>query len=176
VVFGRRTGLAAAKHAKEKDLPVLPQQAESVVEDRINGLLGSKGNERVPVLRSEMQCLMTDKCSVFRTKVELEEALEEVRRLKEKCANVGLVNKSRMFNYELQEAFELANMLKTAEAIVFCALQRRESRGAHYRNDYPERNDEEWLKHTLVHVAPEELRIAYKPVSIPRFAPEKRKY
>ena len=176
VVFGRRTGLAAARHVKEKDLPSLPQQAENIVEERIRSVLESAGNERVPTLRETMQCVMTDKCSVFRTRAELEEALETVRRLQTRCANVGLVNKTRIFNYELQEAFELSNMLKTAEAIVFSALQRKESRGAHYRDDFPERNDGEWLKHTLMYTTPSDLKIGYKPVSITRFEPEKRKY
>ena len=115
-------------------------------------------------------------CSVFRNGDGLGQALEEIRQLEKRCLNVGLANKSKIFNYELEEALELGNMLKTAEAIVFSALQRNESRGAHYRSDCPERNDEEWLKHTLVYVAPQGLKISYKPIAITRFLPEKRRY
>jgi succinate dehydrogenase / fumarate reductase flavoprotein subunit len=85
-------------------------------------------------------------------------------------------NKSRKFNYELTEFFELKNMLKTAEVMVFSALQRGESRGSHFRSDFPERNDEQWLKHTFVHAALEGLRASYRPVVITKFAPEKRRY
>ncbi len=104
------------------------------------------GNERVPVLREALQCLMTEKCSVFRNGDGLEQALAEICQLEKRYLNVGLRNKGKVFNYELQEALELDNMLRIAEAIVFSALQRKESRGAHFRSDYPERNDEEWLK------------------------------
>ena len=176
VVFGHRTGVYAAKHAKGNDLPPLPQQAESIVSNKVNRLLDSAGNERAAVLREAMQSLMTEKCSVFRNSDGLEQALEGIRQLEKRYLNVCLMNKSKIFNYELQEALELGNMLKTAQAIVFSALKRKESRGAHYRSDYLERNDEEWLKHTLVYVAPEGLKTAYKPVSINRFAPEKRRY
>jgi succinate dehydrogenase / fumarate reductase flavoprotein subunit len=176
VVFGCRTGINVAKHAKEKDLPPIPQQAESIVVDKVNSLLDCSGNERVPVLREAMQRLMTEKCSVFRNGDGLGQALEEIRQLEKRCLNVGLANKSKIFNYELEEALELGNMLKTAEAIVFSAFQRNESRGAHYRSDCPERNDEEWLKHTLVYMAPQGLKTAYKPIAITRFPPEKRRY
>jgi succinate dehydrogenase / fumarate reductase flavoprotein subunit len=87
-----------------------------------------------------------------------------------------MANKTRSFNYELEEALELENMLKTAETMVFSALQRKESRGAHYRQDFPERNDEEWLKHTLVYATPDGLTLRYKPVTITRFPPKERRY
>ncbi len=176
VVFGHRTGLSVSNHVKEKSFLTLPQQAESIAVDKINSLLDSHGNERVPMLRAALQQLMTEKCSVFRTNDCLKEALEEIRQLQKRLVNVGLVNKGRVFNFELQEALELCNMLKIAEAIVFSALQRKESRGAHYRSDYPERNDEEWLAHTLVSAVSEGLKAEYKSVSITRFAPERRRY
>jgi succinate dehydrogenase / fumarate reductase flavoprotein subunit len=176
VVFGRRTGVNVAKHAKEKDLPPLPQQAESLVFDKVNGLLESRGNERVSVLREVMQRLMTEKVSVFRNGDGLEQALGEIRQLEKRYVNVGLANKGKIFNYELEEALELGNMLKTAETIVYSALQRRESRGAHYRSDFAERNDQEWLKHTLVRVSPEGLKVTHKPIAITRFPPENRRY
>ncbi|HSQ48510.1 MAG TPA: hypothetical protein VLL96_02370, partial [Candidatus Deferrimicrobiaceae bacterium] len=96
--------------------------------------------------------------------------------LKKSYLNIGLMNKSRIFNYELQEALELGNMLRVAEVIVYSALQRLESRGAHFRNDYPERNDEEWLKHTFVNETPTGLQICHKPVVIGKFTPQKRSY
>jgi succinate dehydrogenase / fumarate reductase flavoprotein subunit len=130
----------------------------------------------VPVIREAMQHLMTEKCSVFRNHDALQEALTEIRSLKKRYASLAMANKTRSFNYELEEALELENMLKTAEAMVFSALQRKESRGAHYRQDFPERNDEEWLKHTLVYAAADGLTLRYKPVTITRFPPKERRY
>jgi succinate dehydrogenase / fumarate reductase, flavoprotein subunit len=176
VVFGHRAGLSAADHVKERNFPDLPQQAESIVEAKIKNLIDSQAKEHVTDLRCAMQELMTKKCSVFRNKQGLSEALIEIRQLQKRSLNICVNNKSEVFNYELQEALELENMLKVAEAIVFSALKRKESRGAHYRSDFPDRNDEGWLKHTLVAVTPEGLKIDYRPVSITRFTPEERRY
>ena len=119
---------------------------------------------------------MTQKVSVFREAGSLESALAEIRQLRKRCLNVGLRNKSTVFNYELQEALELSNMLHVAEVIVYSALARKESRGAHFRNDYPQRNDKQWLTHSFVMETASGLEASYKPVSITRFAPEKRRY
>ncbi len=176
VVFGRRTGINVAELSKEKTMPTLPLQAENIIVDKINSLLNSMGNEHVPVLRSALQCLMTKNCSVFRNNVGLREALEEIHQLEKRFLNVGITFKDKVFNYELQETLELENMLKVAESIVFSALQRKESRGAHFRSDYPQRNDKECLHHTLVYLTTEGLKTTYKPVSVTRFSPEKRRY
>jgi succinate dehydrogenase / fumarate reductase, flavoprotein subunit len=176
VVFGHRTGISVAAYAAEKTLAPLPLQAENIVVDKIACLLGSMGNEHVPVLRAAMQRLMTEKCSVFRNNAGLREALEEIWQLEKRFLTVGIVYKEKLFNYELQETLELENMLKVAEAIVFSALKRKESRGSHFRSDYPQRNDEDELRHTLVYLTSNGLKTAYRPVSITRFTPEKRKY
>ena len=176
VVFGRRTGLSVLNDLKGRVFQPLPLQAESIVVDKINSLLESKGTERTPPLREAMQRLMTEQCSVFRNGETLTQTLEQIRQLKKRCSSIGLNNKSKIFNYELQETLELCNMLRIAEVIVYSALQRKESRGAHFRSDYPERNDEEWLKHTFINEAPSGLKESYKPIAITRFAPEKRRY
>jgi succinate dehydrogenase / fumarate reductase flavoprotein subunit len=176
VVFGRKVGATVTTHVKETVMPKLPAQAEYDIENKITSLLESDGNERVPVIREAMQHLMTEKCSVFRNHDALQEALTEIRNLKKRYASLAMANKTRSFNYELEEALELENMLKTAETMVFSALQRKESRGAHYRQDFPERNDEEWLKHTLVYATPDSLTLSYKPVSVTRFPPKERRY
>ena len=138
--------------------------------------MGSRGNYRVPVIRKAMQHVMTEKCSAFRDRTGLTQALATISELKQKLSKTSLTNKSKRFNYELQEAFELGNMLKTAEVIVFSALNREESRGSHFRKEHPERNDEELLKHTLIHSTNERLTLSYKPVVVTKFAPEKRRY
>jgi succinate dehydrogenase / fumarate reductase flavoprotein subunit len=176
VVFGRRAGEALAASVKKTEMPQLPVEAEEAVEKKSQGLFKSEGGERVPVIREAMQQVMTEKCNVFRNQHDLQKALAEIRQLKKRYANVCLANSSRRFNYALQDALELENMLKTAEAIVFSALQRKESRGAHYREDFPKRNDAEWLKHTLAYAAPERLRLRYMPVTVTRFPPEERRY
>jgi succinate dehydrogenase / fumarate reductase, flavoprotein subunit len=176
VVFGRRAGLSILKEIKARFTQPLPVQAENIVVDKINSLLESKGTECVAALRERLQCLMTEECSVFRKGQALEGAYVEILHLKKRALNIGLTNKSKVFNYELQEALELNNMLRVAEVIVYSALRRTESRGAHFRSDYPERNDEQWLRHTFVNETPTGLRESYKPLGSGRFTPEKRSY
>ncbi len=176
IVFGKRAGLSILREVKERIFPPLPEQAESVVEDKINSLLESKGTERIHVLRETLQCLMTQQCSVFRNGKNLKQTLEQIQELKHKVQNIGLTNKSKIFNMELQEAFELYNMIRVAEVIVYSAFQRRESRGAHFRSDYPDRDDEQWLKHTFVHQTSTGLKESYRPLLSGRFAAQKRRY
>ena len=176
VVFGKRTGLAILKELSSRHFLPLPPQAESIVEDKINNLIRSKGDENVAKIRETLQCLMTQNCSVFRTAQTLEKALEQVQHLKKRIQNLGLTNKSLIFNLELQEAFELQNMIRIAEVIIYSALKRTESRGAHWRLDYQERNDNDWLKHTFIHETQNGLKESYKPVVADRLAPQKRRY
>ena len=176
IVFGRRAGIAIAKFVKEVPAPTQIQNMEEKVSKELQSLIDSKGGEKAGEVRREMQWLMMDKCSLFRDKKSLEQALTEIRQLQNRYKNLSLTHQGKEFNYELEEALELGNMLKIAEVIVFSALQREESRGAHYRTDYPERNDELWLKHTLVSRVPSGLQTRYKPVSITRFRPLTRRY
>jgi succinate dehydrogenase / fumarate reductase flavoprotein subunit len=175
-VFGGRTGLSILRDIKTRSVQPIPVQAESIVTDKISSLIESKGGECIAILRENMQWLMNEQCSVFRNGQALKQTLLLIRQLKKRALNVCLTNKSRIFNYELQEALELNNMLRIAEIIVYSALQRKESRGAHFRNDYPERNDEEWLKHTFVNETPTGLKESYKQIATGRFTPEKRRY
>ncbi len=176
VVFGRRAGVSMAKYVKETTLPKLPKGVEATVSGEIEDLLESTGNERVGRVREEMQSIMMGKCSVFRDRRGLEQTWKEVRQLKSRYGNLGLTHKGRAFNYELEEALELENMLKIAEVIVLSALRREESRGAHYRRDFQNRNDESWLKHTLAFQTSEGLQIRFKPVTVTRFQPKVRRY
>lgn len=176
VVFGQRVGKSVMAYAKKVETPQMPAEAENAVENKISSILESEGAERAPAIRRAMQQVMTEKCGVFRNHDDLQQALTEIRQLKKRYANLALAHKARKFNYELEETLELENMLKTAETIVFSALQRKESRGAHYRSDFPERNDKEMLKHTLIYAAPEGLKLCYKPVTVTRFPLQERRY
>jgi succinate dehydrogenase / fumarate reductase flavoprotein subunit len=176
VVFGRRVGVTVAAYAKKAVMPQPSAKTEDAMEKKIVSLFKPEGTQHVSSIRETLQQIMTTKCSVFRNQGDLQEALSEIRQLKKQYANVALANKANSFNYELEEALELGNMLKTAEAMVFSALQRKESRGAHYRSDFPERNDGEWLKHTLVYAALEGPIVLYKPVAVTWFKPQERRY
>jgi len=127
-------------------------------------------------IRESLQRVMAEKCSVFRNHDGLTDALSEIQKLKKRYTSLKVANQGRKFNYELQEALELGNMLVTAEVIAFSALRRHESRGAHFRQDFHERNDSDWLKHTLVSMSKDGLKLSYRPVVLSRFLPEKRRY
>ncbi len=176
VVFGKRAGSDVAEYVGKIEAATLPPGAEQFVSSKLDKLLSSSGKERVGSLREEMQATLTELCSVFRDKNGLEQALHRVRELQGKMASLGLTYSGKRFNYELEDALELNNMLKLAELIVYSALQREESRGAHYRNDFPNRNDDAWFKHTLISGTSAGLEIQYKPVVVTRFEPKARKY
>ena len=115
-------------------------------------------------------------CSVFRNKTGLETALKRILDLKGRYEMVGVANSGSRFNTELMEALELESLLGLAQAILVSAVAREESRGAHFREDFPERDDGNWLRHTLVQKTDQGLRLFYKPVSITRFEPKPRVY
>ena len=177
IVFGAVAGEEVAKMAMRSDLPELPKEALGAEEKRVfDGILGSEGDERVPVIRAELRRMMDEKVHVFRHGDQLREALKEVRELKERFKHISVEDKGRTFNTALVHALELDFMLDVAEVIIASALARTESRGAHYRLDYPERDDANWLKHTLAYYTPEGPRLAYEPVRITKWKPTVRKY
>ncbi len=184
VVFGRRSGKALGEFCRRADYAPLPAQAEAEVEGALEELRAGRGSERASVLRSEMQRVMMDKVGVFREAKSMGEALAEVRALKERFTHLGIDDRSAAFNTDLLEAFELGALLDLAEVTAASALQRTESRGAHYRDDYPERDDTHWLKHTLAYRSDGpgarptggEARFDFKPVVVTRFEPKPRTY
>jgi succinate dehydrogenase / fumarate reductase flavoprotein subunit len=119
---------------------------------------------------------MTEEGSVFRNEEGMKRGVEGIRSLKERYQNIGINDKRKAFNFELMEAIELGHQLDLSEVILFSALHRRESRGAHYREDFPGRADRYFLKHTLVFQTPKGPEVRYKPVKITRFQPEARVY
>jgi succinate dehydrogenase / fumarate reductase flavoprotein subunit len=145
-------------------------------EEKIGQLLSGSGREKVDPLRKEMRSVMTDYGSVFRNEEGLKKGIEEIQDLKGRYKEIGVANKGKTFNYELMEAFELGHQLDLSEVILFSALYRTESRGAHYREDFPLRADRYFLKHTLVFQTPKGPEARYKPVKITRFQPEARVY
>jgi succinate dehydrogenase / fumarate reductase flavoprotein subunit len=176
VVFGRRAGKSMARELEGLPWKGLPSDCDAKVRDRIETLKARSDGEKVWELRNALQETMTMDCSVFRTGPGLAEALATVRRLQERYAEVAIQNRGTRFNTDLLEALELEALLTLAETMAASALAREESRGAHSREDFPERNDRDWLQHTLVQAAENGPRIFYKPVSITRFQPQPRVY
>jgi fumarate reductase flavoprotein subunit len=178
LVFGRRSGEAATEFARGREAPresALVEQA-AAEQARLERLRGKHGGERIAQIRREMNGAMERGCGVFREEAEMAACVRTMAELKGRYADIGLSDKSLVFNTEVVQALELGNLLDVAEAVALCALQRKESRGAHTRTDYPRRSDQEYLKHTLVNFSPAGPRIDYRPVVITRWKPEERKY
>ena len=154
----------------------LKEDPLKTVEERLARLMNGKGKERTDTLRREMQSLMMEFGSVFREEKGLEKGIEKIRDLKGRYMDVVVVNQGKAFNYDRVEAIELGHQLDLAEVILFSALHRKESRGGHFREDYSARDDQNYLKHTLVFKTTKGLEVRYKPVKITRFQPEARVY
>jgi succinate dehydrogenase / fumarate reductase flavoprotein subunit len=154
----------------------LPERPAEMALDRIKSLKARKNGERASTLRREMQEAMTRHCSVFRDKAALSGAQEGMASLLDRSGQLFLHDRGERFNRDLLDALELDSLLGLVRVILTSALARRESRGAHFRKDFPERDDTNWLKHTLVQETSEGDRISYKPVTITRFEPKPRTY
>jgi succinate dehydrogenase / fumarate reductase flavoprotein subunit len=176
VVFGRRAGRDIARFIAQNDFTPLPADSESTAREEVERMLHSTGGESVADIRRELQAIMMDNVGVFRIEPQIQAALERVHQLQGRYERVSLQDKGTTFNTELLEAIELGYLLDLAELTAASALARQESRGAHSREDYPERDDENWLKHTLAYRTDTGVELRYKPVSITRFQPKPRTY
>jgi len=180
-VFGKRAGIAAAEYSQKADFVDLPENPESFVVEQIERLRNSTGNERVSTLRRELQETMDANVMVFRTEQTIKTAVEKIAELKERYKNVAIQDKGKRFNTDLLEAIELGNLLDLAEVMAVSALARKESRGGHYREDYPNRDDVNFMRHTMAYRevgadGSETVRLDYKPVVQTRYQPMERKY
>ena len=176
LVFGRRSGIAMEgdiPRFKHRPLTVAPIRK---VEEKIERLLSRNSGENPNRLRKAMQSLMMEVGSVFRDEDGLKKGIEEIRSLREAYRNIHITDKGKAFNYQLMEAIELGHELDLSEAILVSALHRKESRGAHFREDFPARADQYYLKHTFLFNTPKGPRVKYRPVKIKRFQPEARIY
>ena len=176
VVFGRRAGRRMMEDLRDIAWGTLPERPAETALERIKSLKARKNGERASTLRREMQEAMTRHCSVFRDKAGLDEAQKVVVSLMDRSSHVFLHDRGERFNQDLLDALELGSLLGLAQVILASALARHESRGAHFRKDFPERDDAGWLKHTLVQKTSEGYKISYKPVTTTRFEPKPRTY
>ncbi|MGW1028101.1 succinate dehydrogenase flavoprotein subunit [Streptomyces sp. NPDC002577] len=180
-VFGRRAGIAAAEYSAENDYVELPENPAELVVEQVERLRNSTGTERVAELRRELQDTMDANVMVFRTEQTIKTAVEKVAELRERYKNVAIQDKGKRFNTDLLEAIELGNLLDLAEVMAVSALARKESRGGHYREDYPNRDDVNFMRHTMAYRevgddGTESIRLDYKPVVQTRYQPMERKY
>jgi len=180
LVFGARAGRAAAEFASRQEPPNSRILAQALDEERRleqRFLRFDKGRERIAPLREDMQKTMERSTGIYRTGSALAEAAQHFQELKERFGNAALDDRSRTFNTELVAALELSFMLDVAESMVQCALQRKESRGAHQRTDFPARDDTNYLAHSLVARNEDGTpRVEYLPVKITRWPPGERVY
>ncbi|WP_193509070.1 succinate dehydrogenase flavoprotein subunit [Cryobacterium sp. BB736] len=183
-VFGKRAGNNAAEFVKTVDFVPLPEDPAATVRDAITRMRDSTGTERVAAIRKELQDEMDRNAQVFRTDESLASVTETIHNLRERYRNVSVQDKGKRFNTDLLEAIELGFLLDLAEVVVFSARNRKESRGGHMRDDYPDRDDENYLKHTMAYLtgdphsakAEDHIRLDWKPVRITNYQPMERKY
>jgi succinate dehydrogenase / fumarate reductase flavoprotein subunit len=176
LIFGRRSGEHAAERAAQMRMP---GASRAVLQDsarEIAALFNHEGGRRVSEIRDELGTMMNEKVAVFRTQEGLTEALEIVRRLKDEAKTATIDDRGSVFNQDVLSAIELGYMLDVAECIVIGALERKESRGAQFRLDFPKRNDDEWLKHIDLSMDGDGPKVSYSPVTITKWEPQERTY
>ncbi|WP_199422341.1 succinate dehydrogenase flavoprotein subunit [Actinotalea solisilvae] len=181
-VFGKRAGIAAAAYAQTASWVELPEEPTSAVVTEIERMRDAAAGERVADVRRALQETMDANAQVFRTADSLTQALADVRALKKRYLAVGVQDKGRRYNTDLLEAIELGFLLDLAEVVVVGALAREESRGGHFREDFPTRDDARFMQHTMAYARPTgvagetEIRLDTKPVTVTRYQPMERKY
>ena len=177
IVYGKITGAVIAEYVQNRKLPDIDEQlyvrnAEQTVQD----LLDKRGIYHINQVRQEFQDVMTEYCGVYRKEHILQIGLDKLRNIQERYSQICLNDKSKCWNTEIIEALELQSLIVVGQTIMTSALNRRESRGAHFREDYPQRDDENFLQHTLAYYSPSNIDIQYRPVRITMFEPKERKY
>src|SRR5918999_1483789 len=178
LIFGRRSGEHAAERAGHMPAPRPALDAVKRDEDEIADIIAREGGgRRISEIKDELGTMMNEKCAVFRTEEGLTEAHATIRRLKEEASVAAIDDRGTVFNQDVLAAIELDYMLDVAECIVVAALERKESRGAQFRLDFPERNDDDWLKHITLSVNGGDVpQISYSPVTMTQWEPQERTY
>jgi succinate dehydrogenase / fumarate reductase flavoprotein subunit len=177
VVFGRRGGLDMARYSREADLPDLPAEPEADAVSQLRALLDASGGDSIADIRDQLQEQMFDLAGVVRMEEGLRKMQELLGGLRERYARAVVQDKGRVYNTDLMEAWELGALLDCADTLVAAALARDESRGGHYREDHPLRDDDHWLRHSLASREPDGgVRLEYKDVKMGAYVPMERKY
>ncbi len=183
-VFGKRAGRYSVEYANSAEFVPLPVDPSKEVRELVERLRTSNGTERVAAIRKELQEEMDKNAQVFRTEESLESVTNTIQRLRDRYQNIGIQDRGKRFNTDLLEAIELGFLLDIAEVVVYSARNRKESRGGHMRDDYPDRNDADYMVHTMAYLtgdahsadASDHIRMDWKPVVITHYQPMERKY
>jgi len=176
IVFGRRAGTSASEYCKTTEAKPFPESALKDACHSVATILKREEGESIFAIKKGMNDAMEDFCGIFRNKDRLAKGYEKIKELRERYKKAALVDRSDYFNNELLHYLELGQMLDISECILLGAMNREESRGSHFRTDFPKRDDEKWLKHTLAFKENGEFRLDYRDVSVTKFKPEERKY
>jgi len=176
IVFGKYAGLNAAAYANGAAFQLLPDDAADFARQQLENLRNSRGEEKTGDIARQMKAEMFENVGVFRTEEGMAHALKVVQELKERFMKIRVDDEGNIFNTNLIQAWELGNLLDLAEVTAQAALARQESRGGHAREDFPKRDDSNWLKHSLAWMMPAGVELKYKPVVITKYAPKERVY
>jgi len=177
LVFGKRAGIDMVRYCKESDFAPLPKEPEAFARQQLEALRSRPvGSERMADIRRQLQQTMMDHVGIFREGPGIQQAVDTIAELQARYQQTGIQDKGRCFNTDLLEAWELGGLLDIAQATAVAALNRTESRGGHYREDYPKRDDQQWLKHSLIFRNNGKLELRYKPVTILDYPPTERVY
>jgi succinate dehydrogenase / fumarate reductase flavoprotein subunit len=176
VVFGKHAGLKAAEYANQTDFEDLPPDPQADARSQFETIRKAQGRENSFDIANEMKKVMFDNVGIYRNEKDMLSALTKIHELQERFKHVSMADTGRVFNTELLNAWELGNLLDVAEVVTVSALNRKESRGGHSREDFPQRDDKNWLKHTLIRRSNGNLEIDYKPVTITKYQPKERVY
>lgn len=177
VVYGKRTGATIAQDVQTRKLPVVnADRYVQAAQQQLQSLLDQPGQYRIAQVRQAYQDCMTEHCGVFRQESVMREGLTKLKQIQQQYAHIRLDDTGTLWNTEIIEALELQNLMIVGEMILTAALNRRESRGSHAREDYPDRDDRNFLQHTLAYYSPTGIDLTYRPVCITLFQPQERKY
>jgi succinate dehydrogenase / fumarate reductase flavoprotein subunit len=176
VVFGRRAGQHIGDYVKQADMPQLTETAADAARAWIARLTDGRSGPHGGHISDEMQTTMMEKVGIYRNAGDMQAAVDEVQALRERYHSVRVQDRGKVFNTDLLEVIELGNLLDLSLITAAAALNRQESRGAHSREDFPERDDEQWLKHSLAHLAGDQVRLSYKSVDTSIWEPKPRTY
>lgn len=179
-VFGKRAGIFAAEYAQTAEFLPIPDDAVARTEALLDNARSPHGSEKVAAIRKDLQDTMDLNMQVFRTAETIQQALTDIAALEERYANISIQDQGKRFNLDLLEAVELGFLLELAKVMSVAALHREESRGGHFREDFPDRDDENFMVHSMVYEDPSSatagIRQETKPVVMTRYEPMERKY
>ncbi|MEN9747681.1 MAG: hypothetical protein RLZZ603_373 [Actinomycetota bacterium] len=175
-VFGKRAGIYAVEYSKTADFVPVPDGAIDGVVAMLDHVRKSQGTEKVAVLRKELQDTMDKNAQVYRTADSLKEALAKIAELRKRYEHISIQDQGNRFNTDLLEAVELGFLFDLAEVLAYTALERNESRGGHFREDFPERDDKKFMLHSMAYKNGDKIKIGWKPVTVTNYQPMERKY